>query len=200
MGHRNARRASFLVAVLVVGAGVGACGSSANKPPNHHHGTTTTTRPKGSTTTASTTPGVPTCSMGVLGVTTSEGGVAAGTSYTVFSLTNRGPTRCALDGYPSLEFFGPSGASGAGAGPKLPITAIDGGPAASLVIIATGQSAEFIVVMNDIPIGGVGCSTVASVDVSIPGTTEAVAVPVSLVPCGGSVTVYAFGPPGSESP
>jgi hypothetical protein len=66
--------------------------------------------------------------------------------------------------------------------------------------LASGGSAEFIVIIDDVPIGGVGCSTVASVDVSIAGTAEALAVPVSMVPCGGSVTVYAFGPLGSESP
>ena len=36
----------------------------------------------------------------------SPGGVAAGTPTRSFALTNRGPTRCMLDGYPSLEFFG----------------------------------------------------------------------------------------------
>ncbi len=202
MGHKAVGRALLLAAVLVAGASLGACASSARKQPIHHHhqATTTTARPTGSTGTTPTTPGVAACSPGVLGIAPSPGGVAAGTSYTIFALTNRGPTRCVLDGYPSLEFFGPSGASGAGAGPKLSITAIDGGPAPSLVMLASGGSAEFIVIMNDVPIGGVGCVTVASVDVSIPGTNEAIGVPVAMTPCGGSVTVYAFGPPKSESP
>jgi hypothetical protein len=83
---------------------------------------------------------------------------------------------------------------------RLPITGIDGGSAPVPVTLSSGGTAEFIVIANDVPVGGVGCSTVASVDVSIPGTSEALAVPVALRPCGGSVTVYAFGPPDSESP
>ena len=200
MGHR-ARRALILVAVLEAGAVLGACASTP-KPTthHHHHQTTPTSKPKGSTGTTPTIPGLAACSTGVLGITTSAGGAAAGTSYTVFNLTNQGPTRCELDGYPSLEFFGPSGASGAGAGLKLPITSIDGGPAPVPAMLSSGGTAEFIIIVNDIPIGGVGCSTVASVDVAIPGTSEALAVPITLRSCGGSVTVYAFGPADSESP
>jgi hypothetical protein len=136
----------------------------------------------------------------LLGISAAPGGVAAGTSYIVFTLTNRGPTRCTLDGFPSLEFFGPSGASGAGAGPRLSITSVDGAEAPRLVTLASDGTAEFIVVINDVPVGGVGCSTVASVDVAIPGTGEALAVPVTMRPCGGSATVDAFASPGSESP
>jgi len=69
-----------------------------------------------------------------------------------------------------------------------------------LVTLSTGGSAEFIVIMSDVPVGGVGCSTVASVGVSIPETSESLSVPVSVETCGGAVTVYAFGPPDSESP
>jgi len=200
LGH-GARKALVLVAVLGAGAALGACASTPKQTTHHHHHQTTpTSKPKGSTGTTPTIPGLAACSTGVLGITISAGGVAAGTSYTVFTLTNQGPTRCELDGYPSLEFFGPSGASGAGAGLRLPITGIDGGSAPVPVTLSSGGTAEFIVIANDVPVGGVGCSTVASVDVSIPGTSEALAVPVALRPCGGSVTVYAFGPPDSESP
>lgn len=206
MGHKAAWRAVFLAAVLAAGAGLSACASSGNKPEGDHHpttttsATTTTSQPPQSTGTSSTTASALTCSPGVLGITSSPGGVAAGTSYTVFTVTNRGSIRCDLEGYPSLEFFGPSGASGAGAGPSLEITAIDGGRAPSLVTLAGGGSAEFIVVINDVPVGGVGCAIVASINVSIPGTNEAIGVPVAMRPCGGSVSVYAFGPPDSESP
>jgi len=198
---QGARRALTLAAVLGAGAALGACASTP-KPTthHHHHQTTPTSKPKGSTGTTPTIPGLAACSPGVLGITTLAGGAAAGSSYTEFNLTNQGPTRCELDGYPSLEFFGPSGASGAGAGLKLPITAIDGGPAPVPVTLSSGGTAEFIIIVNDFPIGGVGCSTVASVNVAIPGTSEALAVPITLRSCGGSVTVYAFGPPDSESP
>jgi hypothetical protein len=205
MGHKAAWRVMFLATVLAGGTSLGACASSGNKPAGRHptttiNTTTTTSQPPQSTVTTSTTPAVLTCSPGVLGITSSPGGVAAGTSYTVFTLTNRGSTRCDLEGYPSLRFFGPSGASGAGAGPLLDITAIDRGRAPSLVTLAGGGSAEFIVVINDVPVGGVGCATVASVNVSISGTNEAIGVPVAMKPFGGSVSVYAFGPPDSESP
>ena len=196
MGHLAGRRALLLAVVLAGGAVLGAC-SSSPKPVTHHHAqpTSTSTSPPtspstSSTSTVPTTSVETTCSTGLLGITAAPGGVAAGTSYIVFTLTNRGPTRCTLEGFPSLEFFGPSGASGAGAGPKLSITSMDGGEAPGLVTLASDGTAEFIV----------GCSTVASVDVAIPGTGEALAVPVTMTPCGGSVTVDAFDAPGSESP
>jgi hypothetical protein len=206
VGNLVGRRAVLLAVVLAGGAVLGAC-SSSPKPVTHHHAppTSTSTSTPTSTSTSSTST-VPTtsvettCSTGLLGITAAPGGVAAGTSYIVFTLTNRGPTRCTLEGFPSLEFFGPSGASGAGAGPKLSITPMDGGEAPGLVTLASDGTAEFIVVINDVPVGGVGCSTVASVDVAIPGTGEALAVPVTMTPCGGSVTVDAFDAPGSESP
>jgi hypothetical protein len=206
VGNLVGRRAVLLAVVLAGGAVLGAC-SSSPKPVTHHHAppTSTSTSTPTSTSTSSTST-VPTtsvettCSTGLLGITAAPGGVAVGTSYIVFTLTNRGATRCTLDGFASLEFFGPSGASGAGAGPRLPITSMDGGEAPGLVTLASDGTAEFIVVINDVPVGGVGCSTVASVDVAIPGTGEALAVPVTMTPCGGSVTVNAFAAPGSESP
>ena len=202
MGHLVGRRAVLLAVVLTGGAVLGACSSSPKPVTRHHHHAppTSTSTSTSSTSTVPTRSGETTCSTGLLSITAAPGGVAAGTSYIVFTLTNRGPTPCTLDGFPSLEFFGPSGASGAGAGPKLSITSMDGGEAPGLVTLASDGTAEFIVVINDVPVGGVGCSTVASVDVAIPGTGESLAVPVTMTPCGGSVTVDAFASAGSESP
>jgi len=203
VGYVVRRRALLLAVVVLSGVGLGACASSTPKQKayhHHHHTTPTSSTTSSSTSTLPTTLAETACSAGVLGISPAPGGVAAGTSYVVFTLTNRGPTSCTLDGYPTLQFFSPSGASGAGAGERLSITSTDSGAAPSVVTLASGGTAEFIVVIDDVPVGGVGCSAVASVDVAIPGTGEAVAVPVSMRPCGGSVRVYAFAPSGSESP
>jgi hypothetical protein len=136
----------------------------------------------------------------VLGLSTSAGGAAAGTAFTTFNLVNRGPADCQLDGYPTLTFYGPSGAGGAGAGPKLSITAIDSGPPAHPVTLASNGAAEFILVYHEVPVGGVGCQSVASVGVALPNSTERLMTPLSVSVCGGNAEVYAFGKPGTESP
>ncbi|HLI15892.1 MAG TPA: DUF4232 domain-containing protein [Acidimicrobiales bacterium] len=136
----------------------------------------------------------------MLALTVAPGGAAAGTVYVRLDVTNEGPTTCSLDGYPSVALFGPSGASGAGAGPKLPIGTEDAGPPPQLVTLAPNGRAEFLLVAPDVPVNGAGCATVASVAVTPPGSSEALSAPLSLAPCGTAVKVYAFAPPGSESP
>jgi len=202
--RRSARqRLLFAVgAVAVSGVVLGACSSS---PAPHHNSTTststTTTVPQSSTSSSTTTTAVPaSCSTGVLGLTARAGGIAAGTAYSIFTVVNRGPSACSLDGYPGISLFGPSGATGAGAGPKLSIDVVDAGPSPKPVTLRKSGSAEFILVYHDVPIGGVGCSTVASAEVSFPDSAEVLGTPLSISACGGTASVYTFGPPGSESP
>jgi hypothetical protein len=114
-------------------------------------------------------------------------------------LTNHGDP-CSLEGYPTLAFYGPIKTGATGAGTRLPFTNVDSGPAATTVTIARGGGAEFIIVYHDVPVGGVGCSTVASVDVVLPGVPGTLVTSLSIPVCGASVEVYAIGPPGSEHP
>ena len=201
---RSVRNRSKLGAAGLVassGFGIAACTST----PTHHPKqttttTTTTTLPSGGSTTTTTTAVPTSCSTGVLGLSTAAGGIAAGTAYSVFTLDNRGPSACSLDGYPNLVFFGPSGAGGSGAGPKLSIGLVDAGPAPRPVTLKSGGSAEFILVYHDVPVGGVGCETVGSVDVSLPSSSEVLSALLSISACGGTTNVYAFGLPGSERP
>lgn len=202
---RRVTRGRRLVAALGIAAFGSVVLAACSSPTNHSHNstttTTTTTTIPGRSTTSTTTSAVPTtCSTGVLGLSAAAGGTAAGTAYSIFTLANRGPSACSLEGYPSLSFFSPSGAGGSGAGQKLSIAVVDAGPSPEPVTLHAGGSAEFILVYHDIPVGGVGCSTVGSVDVSLPDSTEVLSTPVSITACGGTANVYAFGPPGSESP
>lgn len=201
----TSRRAAWLLArcglVVVGGLAVFGCGSK----PAATSTTTTSTVPSTTLAPASTTstvPGTPpTCSTGVLSAAASTGGSAAGSAYETVTLTNGGPTTCAVDGYPTIAFFAPSAAGGAGAGAKLDIAVQDGGgPAPTLVTLAAKGQAEFLVLFSDVPAGGVGCSTVASAEMSLPGSSESLTFPMSISLCGGSVRLYPFGAPGSENP
>ncbi len=117
----------------------------------------------------------------------------------MLTLTNQG-SACSLEGYPTVTFFAPAKLGVPGAGPRLSLSDIDSGPPATTVSVAKGGQAQFIVVYSDVPVGGVGCSTVGSVDVVLPGATQTLAATLSIPVCGGSVEVYAIGPPGTEHP
>jgi hypothetical protein len=184
-----------LVATLgVLVVAVAGCGSAAS--------TSTTTLPPSPTTSATTTTneGAPPCSTGVLAATASFGGGAAGTEYYTVSVKNSGPAKCALDGYPSYSFFAPSGAGGAGAGAAVKIAQTHGGPAPAAVVIAPGAQADAIIVYSDVSSGGTNCTSIASALLTPPGSTESLPFPIAFAPCGGGVTIYAFGDAGSETP
>jgi hypothetical protein len=117
----------------------------------------------------------------------------------VFTFTNQNAP-CSLEGYPTVTFYGPATQGATGAGARLPLTDVDSGPPATTVAVAKGAGAEFIVVYHDVPVGGVGCSTVGSVGVLLPGAISSFTAPISMSVCGGSVDVYAIGPPGTEHP
>ena len=119
---------------------------------------------------------------------------------TASAATNEGPSTCLLDGYPKLVFYGPSAGGGAGSGPALPITSADGGLHRVQCRSHMARPREFLVIFTDVPVNGGGCATVASVDVTPPGRSGAKPVPFLFSPCGGTVTVYAFGPNGTENP
>lgn len=117
----------------------------------------------------------------------------------MFTLTNQGDP-CSLEGYPTATFFAPAKQGAAGAGSRLSLTDIDSGPPATTVSVSKGGRAEFIVVYHDVPVGGVGCLTVGSIDVVLPGATTSLVATLSIPVCGGSVEIYAVGPPGTEHP
>lgn len=185
-------------AALVVGGSLvlSACGSS-------HHSTTPTTSAASSTSppaqhhhaaTAST------CRPALLQIKPTFGGAAAGGGYYRFSVTNTAPQTCTLSGYPSLAFFSPGAAGGAATGSEVAMTAADAGPKPAAIKLSTGQTGEFLLLFTDVPVNGSGCSQVASVQVTLPGTNSAVPVPISFNPCGSGVKVYPLSYPGTERP
>lgn len=185
------RFGSVLFGLLAASIALGACGSS--KPATT---TTTTTTPKPTTTIKTTAA----CTTALLTFTPVFGGSAAGGSYYRFNATNTGPSSCALEGIPTLTFFAPNAAGGAGSGAPVPLTVTQAGPAPARVILKPSQSAQFLLVFTEVPVNGAGCSSVASVNVKIPNQAESTPVPVSFSPCGGVIKVYAFALPGTENP
>jgi hypothetical protein len=163
-----------------------------------HSSTSTTTTLPATTATTPKTPSV--CAAALLEVSATTGGSAAGSAYERFTLTNTGPTACALEGYPELSFFAPSAAGGAGAGSKIALGVDHGGPAPALEVLAPAKTSEFLLFFSDVPVGGAGCTTVASVELRPPGGTEVVTAPVTFSPCGPVVKVYPYAVPGSENP
>jgi hypothetical protein len=183
--------------VLLGGIGLSACGSKSAASKS----STTTTSPTTTTTSGSTTTTSPTaCSAALLQFGATFGGAAAGGTYYTITATNIGPDPCSLDGYPTISFYAPSGAGGAGAGSPVSITVQDGGSPPTSVIVAPKGEADFLLVFTDVPVNGEGCASVASAEITPPGSSDASALPISFEPCGGTVKVYAFGSPGSESP
>jgi hypothetical protein len=64
-----------------------------------------------------------------------------------------------------------------------------GGPARA-VSIASGGHATFILSVAEVPVNGAACSTVASLQVSPPGSSESLSLPDSFQACGTDVGVY----------
>ena len=180
-----------LAGLVVASVVLGACGSSTPKAS-----TTTTSAPRPTTTLKTTAP----CTAALMTFTPVFGGSAAGGSYYRFNAKNIGPGDCSLDGYPTLVFFAPNAAGGAGSGVPVTLTVTDFGSAPATVTLKTSQSAQFLLGYSEVPVNGAGCTSVASVNVKLPSQTESTPVPVSFSPCGGVVRVYAFAAPGTENP
>ena len=193
---RSFRPRLTVVAAAALAAALAGCGSTSTTSTTAST-TPTTIQTTPTSTPATTTPGVAACSTAVLAASATFGGAAAGSSYYTVSVKNNGPTPCALDGYPTYRFLGPSGAGGAGAGPEVPISVVDRGPAPTQVSIAPGSTADAIIVYSDV---GSNCPTIASALMNPPGSSESLSFPISFSPCNGSVVAYAFGKAGSESP
>ena len=140
------------------------------------------------------------CSTGVLSASAASGGIAAGTGYETFMITNGGPSACFVKGYATLTLFGPSAAGGAGVGPRLDVTVAQSGVSAAQITLATHHVASFSMRYSNEPVGGGGCETVASAEITLPGDTETLSFPVSLTICGGSVQIGPYGPPGTQTP
>ncbi len=116
-----------------------------------------------------------------------------------FALKNQGPSPCSLEGYPTVALYGPSGAGGAGAGRKLALGDIDLGGPPKPMLLAPGYGTNFIVSVAEVPVNGAGCQTVASLEVSPPGSSESLSLPDTFQACGTSIGVYplsATPPPG----
>jgi len=190
-------------ALMLIGAGVVLFGCGSGPTP-----TTTTTSSSTTSTTAVTTTSPPTstsialqaCSTGVLSAAAASGGIAAGTGYESFTVTNGAPSSCFVKGYATLALFGPSAAGGAGVGPRLSITVTHSVSTPGQITLKTHGSSSFSMRYSNEPVGGVGCQTVASAEISPPGDTETLSFPVSLTICGGSVQIGPFGSPGTQTP
>lgn len=187
--------------ILIAGIFLAGCGFGSSTPTT----TTTTSSTTTSTTLPATSTSTPTtevarCSTGVLNAAASSGGIAAGSAYESFSVTNTGPSTCAVSGFANLALFGASGASGAGAGSRFNVTVTHTTATPTTVTLATHATAAFSMRYSDEPVGGMGCDTVASAEISLPGSAESLAFPVSLTLCGGSVEIGPLGPPGSQTP
>ena len=187
-------------ALLASGMLVAACGIGSSSPTTSSTSTTTTSTTSPATSTSTTTTAVASCSTGVLNASASSGGIAAGSAYETFSVTNTGPATCAVSGFANLALFGASGAGGAGAGSRIAVTVSHTAATPKVISLVTHATAAFSMRYSDEPVGGVGCDTVASAEISLPGSAESLAFPVSLTLCGGSVEIGPFGPPGSQTP
>lgn len=206
---RAARTPLAVAAILVAGAGLGACAShpaasgtaknatsgtttstSSGASTRTTHGTTTTGSPATSSTTTSTTSappttaGTPTCQAAGLRIVLAGSQAAAGTEELTFSLTSTASAACEMVGYPGLVLVSTSGA-------HLPTTVVRGGTlpfenvAPSPVLLAHGETAYFNVGFSVVQSGSTSCTDAQNVEVTPPtGTGSAtVRVPVGVHAC-----------------
>lgn len=167
-----------------------ACGSS-NPPSTTTTSTTTTTTPKAA---------LASCQTGLLHIVSNFGGTAAGVSYYRFVATNSSPSTCTIDGYPSLAFFAPSAAGGAGSSTSVSLSITKKGSLPTKVTLKHGASSEFLLTFTDEPVDGAGCTSVGSVNVTPPNQTASIPVALSFTPCGGEVEIQPFALPGTQNP
>jgi hypothetical protein len=67
------------------------------------------------------------------------------------------------------------------------------------VTLDAGASGAFYLVLSDVPVNGVGCTPVATIAVTPPGSSTAITAASSLDPCGPSVGVTSVDPLASLS-
>jgi Protein of unknown function (DUF4232) len=200
---RRSLPSSVVKVLVLLGAGVILLGCGSGPSATTTTTTSSTTSTTELTTTSpstSTTIGLQACSTGVLSASAASAGIAAGTGYETFMVTNGGPSACFVKGYATVELFGPSAAGGAGVGPRLTVTVARSGVSAAQITLATHRVASFSMRYSNEPVGGGGCETVASAEITLPGDTETLSFPVSLTICGGSVQIGPYGPPGAQTP
>ncbi len=220
LAGRRFRRLVGALSVVVAGAALAGCSSATPSAAHRSTTTTGAATHRPTTTTSSTTPGrtsttttlpppsstvtttagtsttetttgtAAACSSGVLLLREDGLSAAAGTSHVTYLLTNEGPAACRIGGYPSVAFFGPSGAGGAGAGPSLAVRSFDLGHAASPVTLAHGAIATFVLSVSEVPVNGAGCQQAGSLQVTPPGAGAALSVRAGYTVCGGTVGVY----------
>ncbi len=94
---------------------------------------------------------------------------------------------------------GPSGGTGPtgsapGAGGPLELGVTDEGAAPRVVDLAPKQAAGFYLQYSTVPVDGVGCQQVSSVQVTPPGGSGPLSLQASFSACGRSVGVYAVRP------
>lgn len=212
------RRAMGATTLVALGVVLAACSSSpratsagrhrstGRHPSSASPTTTTTSVPVTTTAPASAGPGASaagtTCSAAQLAgsVEGEQGG--AGTLEVTIALRNTGGTTCTMRGYPGLQLLAASGspqATSVQPGGPLSFEAV----APATVSLAAGQSASFNVGFTDVPAGGQSsCPTAAAAEVTPPGATDHLRVPLQVQACGGSLhvsAVFGAGSAGSQT-
>lgn len=213
---RGARTLVGTLGVLVMAGMLGAaCSSTTSHPAANRPTTSTSKRPatsgpsassptssapisSSSSSSSSTSTTDTSCSATELtgSVSGTEGG--AGVLETTVLLRNTGTTVCTLDGYPGLLLLGSGGT-------QLATNARDGGSLAfesvapSLVSVAPGGDAYFNIGYSEVPSGGEAtCPSATGLQVTPPGGTTHLVVPVHMAPCaGGQLHESAVFGPGS---
>jgi hypothetical protein len=207
-GHGPRRAAGTTVAVFAAGIAAAACSSAPHAssaarrpaPP----ATTTTSVP--ATTSAPAPSGPPgssgadtTCTAPQLAGSLQGEQGGAGTLEVTIVLRNTGSTLCTMAGYPGLQLLAADGSpqpTSVQPGGSLSFEAV--GP--STVSLPAGQRAFFNIGFSDVPGGGqTSCPTAAAVEVTPPGATGHLRVPLQVQACGGALNVSAVFGAGSAA-
>lgn len=194
-GWRAWRKSLGAVAsVAALGLGAAACSSPPTTSATGTSGatstssttttTTTTTLPatSTSTTTSTTVAVVKACSGGQLHLAKNDETGTAGTFALGLAVTNSG-SPCTIDGYPSVTLVGQSGSVPTtdehhGQGPAFTI-------APSRVLVG-GGGAGFVVEYSNVAVDGeTSCPTTTSMNVTLPGLSDPIAVVYTMQACGG---------------
>jgi hypothetical protein len=182
---------TFLRLVLTFGLAMAltACGATAAHQPADP--TPSSSAGGGPTPTASLTPAVvPVCQASSLTAASGEMNGAAGNQAHAIVLTNGSSQACTVEGFPTVQMLSASGQSVAThqTDGNVPAGAsISSTP--SLVTIAPGVGASFVIQWSDVPGGPQDCPSASELEIDLPGGGGTVTLAEAVDPCGGDLYV-----------
>jgi hypothetical protein len=117
--------------------------------------------------------------------------VSAGATELAIVVEDTGNAKCGISGYPEISFLPNKGGLGNSASNKpIPFQVNHSGSSYKPITLVDGQRAVFYIKYYSVPVNGVGCSIVGSMEIGIPGIAGTANLSVGFPGCGPGVVIY----------